>query len=903
MGMLKQILATKIYIPKPRPGSVLRPRLIDRLNAGLRGKLTLVSAPAGFGKTTVVTEWMTAVDCPVAWLSLDEDDSNPVRFLRYIIATLQTIAPEIGTSILNVLESSQPSITSLLIPLLNEVAMMPHEMILVLDDYHMLDSKVIDEALAFLIDNQPSQMHLVITTREDPQLPLARYRVRAELNELRASDLRFTADEATEFLNQAMGLSLMPDDITALTARTEGWIAGLQLASISLQPQQNPADFIQSFTGSHHFVLDYLVEEVLNRQPLHIQDFLVKTSMLNRLCAPLCDAIMQDHNHSSETLLRDIQQANLFLVALDNERHWFRYHHLFADLLRKRLGQFANAEINVLHMRASRWYEQHNLPAEAIHHALVAQDFELAAGMIEREWAISRSTTIQNPKQQAWMQALPESVYHNRPVLSAAYGWVLLNYGEIEAADVRLRDAEYWLDNDGQLDEVTAEMIVVDETEFQRLPLTVASARTYHALALGNIPETIKYGQRVLTLAGENEHHQRGIVTSLMGLAYWWLGDLESAHQFINEGLTYMHKMGNVPFVLSNTFGLADVRMGQGRLSDAIAIYEKGLQIAESQPYVIQGIADMYAGLGGLYREQNDLNSARDYINKSEELGEQAGLPNWRVRFCKIQARMMQTMGDFDEALKLLEEAEQLYYPTPLPDIQPIATMRARVWIQQGQINSALSWAHDQQLTLDSDVRYLNEFDLMTLAKIHIALVETGNHQSSIEKLTQLLDRLLDSAEADRRMGSVIEISILQARLYWAQGHREIALTSLQWALQVAEPEGYVRIFVDEGEVMKMILSEAIKQDISSVYSRQLLVAFENFSETSPTSQPLIDPLSERELEILQLLADGLSNHEVCEHLFIALNTVKGHNRNIYQKLQVKRRTEAVARARELGLI
>jgi len=901
--MLKQILATKIYSPTPRPRSILRPRLIDRLNTGLHGKLTLVSAPAGFGKTTLVTEWITAVDRPAAWLSLEEDDSDPVRFLRYIIAALQTIAPEIGTSILKVLESSQPSIISLLIPLLNEFAMMPHEMILVLDDYHVLDSPEIDEALIFLIDKQPSQMHLVITTREDPQLPLARYRARAELTELRASDLRFTPNEAAEFLNQAMGLSLMPDDIITLTARTEGWIAGLQLASISLQPQQSPADFIKSFSGSHYFVLDYLVEEVLSRQPPHIQDFLVKTSMLNRLCGSLCDAILQDREHSSQTLLRDIQQANLFLVALDNERHWFRYHHLFADLLRKRLGQLPSTEINRLHIRASHWYEQNSQLAEAVYHALASQDFELAAGMIEREWATSRSTLIQNPKQLAWMQALPESVHRNRPVLSAAYGWVLLNYGEIAVADARLRDAEYWLDLDGQSDDVNADMIVFDEAEYQRLPLTVASARTYHALALGNIPETIKYGERVLALAAENEHHQRGIVTSLMGLAYWWRGDLGSAYQFLNEGLAYMHKLGNVPFVLSNTFGLADVRIGQGRLLDATAIYKKGLQVAESQPYMIQGIADMYAGLGELYREQNNLDLASDYIHKSETLGEQGGLPNWRVRFCKIKARLMQTMGDFDKALQLLDEAEQLYYPTPLPDVQPIDATRARVWIQQGQINSALSWASDRQLVFNSDVRYLNEFDLITLTRIHIALVEKGNSLSPIDEMTQLLERLLDAAETDRRMGSVIEISILQARLHWIQGNREVALTFLQRALQLAEPEGYVHIFVDEGKVMKTILSEAVTQEIVPSYSQQLLMTFENSSESSRPSQPLIEPLSERELEILQLVADGLSNREVSEYLFIALNTVKGHNRNIYQKLQVKRRTEAVARARELGLI
>ena len=707
-SMTTPILSTKLHIPKPASNVVTRSQLFNVLDHGVDGKCIVVSAPAGFGKTTVISSWLVTVERAVAWLSLEESDNDLTRFLCYLIAALQSVEPRIGQQLLPVLQSEQRlPIENVMTILLNDVAGIEQEIILVLDDYHSIQAPEIDKALTFLVEHLPNNITLIITTREDPQLPLAKYRARAELTELRASDLRFTSDEAAEFLNQAIGLSLMPDDVIALTARTEGWIAGLQLASISLQSQQNPSDFIQSFTGSHHFVLDYLVEEVLNHQPPHIQDFLVKTSLLNRLCAPLCDAIVLDEKYSSQTLLRNIQQANLFLVAIDNERHWFRYHHLFADLLRKRLGQLASTEIiNKLHIRASHWYEQHNQRDQAIYHALAAKDFELAAELVEVEWIMSRSTTIQNRQQRVWMQALPESVYRNRPILSAAYGWVLLNYGEIDAADIRLRDAEFWLDLDGQTGHTT-DMIITDQTEFKRLPLTVASARTYHALAFGNIPETIKYGRRVLSLATENDHHQRGIATSLMGLAYWWSGDLESAYQFIGEGLAYMHKLGNVQFVLSNTFGLADVRIGQGRLFDAIAIYKKGLQIAESQPFVIQGIADMYMGLGKLYREQNELEAARDHINKSEKLGEHAGLPNWRVRFCKIQARMMQTIGDFDKALELLDEAEQLYYPTPLPDVQPIATIRARIWIKQGQINSALSWARDRQLTLDSDVQYL----------------------------------------------------------------------------------------------------------------------------------------------------------------------------------------------------
>lgn len=903
--MKTQILATKLYIPTPHPGSVMRPRLIDRLNGGLHGKLTLVSAPAGCGKTTLITEWISANELQVAWLSLDEVDSAPVRFLNYIVAALQTIEPEIGKDILNLLESPQPPpIASLLTPLLNELAAIPYEFVLVLDDYHVLDSQEIDTALAFLIDNQPPQMHLVITTREDPGLPLARLRVRGQLSEIRAADLQFTPDEAAEFLNNAMGLSLAPEDVAALEQRTEGWIAGLQLAAISMQGQTDIGQFIQSFTGSHHFVLDYLIEEVLTRQAAHIQDFLLKTSILDRFCQPLCDAVLQGDDDAQATL-EHIRQANLFLIPLDNERRWYRYHHLFGDLLRKRLGESASIEINNLHIRASQWYEQHAQQSEAIDHALTAEDFERAAAMIELAWATSHSTAFQSQELHTWMQRLPNSVYHNRPVLSAGYGWSLLNFGDLQAADERLRDAERWLSAADDMESSRSEMVVADHEAFQRLPATIASARTYHALALGDVPNTIKHGQRVLALAEENDHHQRGIATSLMGLAYWSKGDLETAYQFMTEGVEQMYELGNVHFALSSTFGLADVLLGQGRLLDAIAIYKKGLHVAESQPYQVQGIADLYLGLGDLYREQNDLQIARDYINKSERLGEQAGFPNWRVRFCKAQARMKQISRDFDEALDLLDEAERLYYVTPVPDVHPIPAMKAHIWIKLGQINNALSWVRDRQLSLDSEVGYLNEFELMTLARIHIAFVETGNTDSPVHELAQLLDRLLEVAETDRRMGSVIEISILQARLQWIQGNREVALTFLRRAFQLAEPERYVRVFVDEGEPMKAMLTEVLAQEIFPSYSQELLRAFEGASgsEPSPISQPLLDPLSDRELEILRLVAEGLSNREVCERLFVALDTVKGHNRNIYQKLQVKRRTEAVARARELGLI
>ncbi len=499
------ILATKLYLPPPRPNIVLRPRLIERLNEGLSAgrKLTLISAPAGFGKTTLVSEWVAGCGQPVAWLSLDEGDNDPTSFLAYLVAALQTIAANIGNGVLAILQSPQPpSIESILTTLLNEITTIPDHFVLVLDDYHVIDSKPVDEALTFLLKHLPPQMHLVITTREDPQLPLARLRARGQLTELRATDLRFTLSEAAEFLNQLMGLNLSEEDIAALETRTEGWIAGLQLAAISMQGHQDATSFIQSFTGSHHFVLDYLVEEVLGQQSESIQTFLLRTSILDRMCGALCDAVLGSPSASGQETLEYLEHANLFIVPLDNERRWYRYHHLFGELLRKRLGQsLVPGETAGLHIQASEWYEQNGFPSDAIHHAFAVKDFERVAKIAELEWPAMHAGA-QSIKWLGWMKNLPEEIIRARPVLCVNCAWAFLNAGELEAAEAKMQDAEYWLEpttvTGEKSDAPSIEMIVVDEEQFKSLPVVLVAARAYHAQAIGDISGTIKYTQRVL---------------------------------------------------------------------------------------------------------------------------------------------------------------------------------------------------------------------------------------------------------------------------------------------------------------------------------------------------------------------------------------------------------------------
>lgn len=910
---MDQLLTTKLFIPKNRPDLVSRPRLLERMNAGLHRKLTLVSAPAGFGKTTLVSEWIATCDRPVAWLSLEKGDSDPGRFLTYLVAALRTIVENIGEDILGVLQSPQPPlIESILIALINEIAAIQDNFILVLDDYHVLDSKPVDEALAFLLEHLSHQMHLVITTREDPNLPLSRFRARSELTEIRVADLRFTLSEAAGFLNQMMGLELSAEDISALETRTEGWIAGLQLAALSMREQEDVTGFIRAFAGDHRYIVDYLVEEVLLRQTERIRNFLLQTSILGRLSGPLCEAVTGQDGCSM--LLESLERSNLFIVALDEKRQWYRYHHLFGDVLRAHLMEEQPDQASILHQRASEWHEHNGSSTDAICHAMAAQNFERAADLVELAWP-EMDRRRQSAAWLGWARALPDELVRTRPVLSVGYGWALLDNGDLETAEPRLRDAEQWLgrtsSKSGKADFV--EFTVVDREEFQHLPATIAAARAYHALALGDVSGTVQYTRRALDLLPEDEYHRRATPAALLGLASWTSGDLETAEKALTDAMTDYQMAGNILFAITGTFVLADIRVTLGRLRQAFNLYQQSLRLAEGQgKFVRWGTADLYTGLSELFCEQNDLEAATKHLLRSRELGEQAALPRWSFRWYLAQARIKFAQGNLSSALDALDKAERNYVRGPVPDVHPIAAQKARVWVAHGDLAKAQDWAREQSLSADDDLRYLREFEHITLARILIAQFRNTGEERSIIDVTELIERLLGAAKNGGRIGSVIEILVLQALAYEAQDKIDTALASLDRALKLAEPEGYVRIFVDEGKPMARLLFEAATQGITPDYSGKLLDAFETDGENSEDmpsrisskfSQALIEPLSERELEILQLIAQGLSNREISERIYLAMPTVKGHNRNIFGKLQVKRRTEAVARARELGLL
>src|SRR6266567_592581 len=615
------ILATKLYLPRLRPNVVSRPRLLERLNEGLHRNLTLISAPAGFGKTTLVSEWVEGIERPTAWLSLDEGENDPARFLAYLVAALQTITANIGEGVLGMLQSSQPPPTeAILTALLNEITTLPDHFVLVLDDYHVLDAKPVDMALTYLVEHLPPQMHLVIATREDPQLPLARLRARSHFTEVRAADLRFTASEAAAFLNQVMGLNLSAADIAALEDHTEGWIAGLQLAALSMQGHQDVPGFIRAFAGDHRYIVDYLVEEVLQRQPAPVRSFLLQTSILDRLHGPLCDAVTGQEEGNAR--LEALERGNFFVVPLDDKRHWYRYHHLFAEVLSAHLMAEQPDQISTLHRRASAWYERHGSTADAIRHALAACDFERAAGLVELAVpAMGRNR--QEATVLGWLRALPDELVRARPVLSVHYAGALLLHGELEGVEARLRDAEQWLDTTTDMGELalasSAEMVVVDEAEFRRLPGAIAVYRAAIAQALGDVANTMKYARRALDLVPEDDHLGRGSAAALLGLASWASGDLETAHRTYADGMALVQRAGNLSDALGCAIALADIRIVQGRLREAMRTYERGLQLATEQGGpVLRGATDMYVGMSELHRERDDLHAATQHLLRSK---------------------------------------------------------------------------------------------------------------------------------------------------------------------------------------------------------------------------------------------------------------------------------------------
>jgi LuxR family maltose regulon positive regulatory protein len=879
------LLTTKLYMPPVGPRWVPRPHLIQQLEEGLHlgQRMTLVSAPAGFGKTTLLSEWLRQADRPVTWLSLDDGDNDPTRFLAYLIAALQKIDPAIGQSAQATLQAAHPlPMEPLLTTLINDIVATAEPFILVLDDYHVIEAPAIHKAVSFLLDHMPpldQGMHLVVATRADPPLPLARLRGRGQLTELHAADLRFTSSEAGLYFNDTMALDLSAEHVEALEQRTEGWIVGMQLAALALQGtlslhgQENVAGFVQAFSGSQRYVLDYLTEEVVNQQPREIQTFLLQTAILDRLSGSLCDAVTQ--GRGSQQVLEALEASNLFLVPLDEERRWYRYHHLFADILRQRLERGRGDLVPELHRRASEWYEREGLIAEAVGHALTCGDFERAAHLIEEAgWATftrGEMTTILG-----WIAVLPHHIVRANPQLGVLHAWAMAKSGDLDGTERSLREFE----GDDIRGEVTA-------------------VRAYVAGVRGDLSQAVELSQRALALLPAENLVVRAIVTQNLGVAYHWSGDPAAAIRALTEAVALSRAAGQSFQTLTAMAILGRAYEMQAALRQAMEIYQQALELgtgADRRPAPFACMA--YVGMASILYEWDDLDAAKQSTLEGVRLSELGGFIAYHIFGHTLLARVCEAQGDRGSALAQIEQAERLGQGIDYALVTALATeLRVRLWLAQGDRLAAARWAQERPLQPADELDAASEIEQMAVARMLIA-------QDRPEEALSLLATLLEAAQAAGRSAHVIKVRALQALAFQAQGNDGRALSALERALSLAAPEGYVRTFVDEGEAMARLLRRALTEGITVDYAARLLAAFgESPQAASPAAQALVEPLTEREMEVLRLIAVGLSNREIGDELVVAVSTVKSHINHIYGKLEVKNRTQAVARARTLGLL
>jgi LuxR family maltose regulon positive regulatory protein len=887
------LLETKLHPPRTRQRFVHRARLLERLEQAMDARLTLVSAPPGFGKSSLVATWLETTQGSgrrAAWLSIDAGDSEPTTFWRYLASALESALPDRDDADGPLLDPNEPRIDVALGRLINELGDVTDEVVLVLDDYHEVASAEIHASMAYLLEHLPATLHVVVATRADPPLPLARLRARGELVEIRAADLRFTDDEASHYFREVAELDIDARAVRALSSRTEGWVAALQLAGLSMQGRDDIAGFIAGFAGDDRYIVDYLVEEVLQRQTDAVRSFLLQTSILSRMTGSLCDAVTgQEHGRAT---LEQLDRANLFLVRLDDRREWYRYHHLFADVLQARLLDERPDEVPVLHRRASEWHEGNGDRSEAIRHAIAGKDFERAADMVEL--AMPEATRLrQDALRRTWMEELPAEIVRRRPVLSNLFAATRLVHGETEGVAAFLRDAEAGLN--GELGETRH----MDEDAFRSLRGSIAIHRAGLARLTDDVSGTIRHASSALDLIDQGDDLGRGSASALLALARWANGELLAADQGYVEAMGHLERAGYLADVVGCSITLAEIRRTLGKLSEALTVYERGLRLAtESGPTPLRGAADMHVGIADVLRERNDLEGADRHLARAAEFGDDNGLPQHPYRSRLTAALLRQASGDLRGAIEMAEEASRHYFTDFSPSVRPPAAVRARILVAAGEVDEAARWARDESLSADDAVTYVREFEHATLARLLVA-------QGRAAQAQPLLARLLAASEAGNRVGSAIDILVAQALALGAMGDERTAIASLVRALELARPEGYLRVFLDEGRPLLSLLRRVPKDAAAAEAVGALLVGTESKAavRSDAAGQGIAEPLSQRELDVLRLLAGDLDGPGIAAELFVSLNTVRTHTKNIYAKLGVNSRRAAVRRGADLGLL
>ncbi len=897
---LDTIVRTKLFVPPVRAGAVSRARLIAQISRGVQGALTVVSAPAGFGKTTLLASWAAAYPSRVGWVSLDAEDNDALRVTTYLILALKSVRADIGEVCLEMLSYPQrPPARTILAALLNEISALDTEFVVVLDDYHVITGEPVRDAVAFLIDHLCPNLHLVIVTRSDPLLPLARLRAKNQLAELRAEDLRFQAEEAAEFLSRSMGLDLPPQDVAVIGERTEGWITGLQMAALSMTGKQDKAAFIQTFDGRHHYVLDYLTDEVLSRQPESVQAFLMQTSILERFNASLCDAVTGGEN--GQEMLELLERLNLFLVPLDDQRCWYRYHQLFADLLRVRLRQSRADTLQALHLKAARWFEENGFEAEAVDHTLAAGDFERASRLVEKiavtMWIRGEITNLLK-----WIDSLPKALSCSRPRLCIYYAFALEITGQLAGVETLLQTAERGL----PLEE--------HRSDSRRMRGFIAAIRAYAATTNGKLDEAIDLSKKALADMQADDPLELSYINEILGIAYYLNNNLQDAASALLCGASLGLAAGTINVTSACYAKLAEIYKLRGQLQDALGLYQKMIKMGQESGPQFRVLGPIQGGLGDLLREMNDLDGAQEKLTEAVRHLRSWGNPNdWAFVTLNL-ATVQIARGAVDEALINLRKAEQIIElcSTTALTRSLFEACQVRLWLSQGRLKEAAEWAERKQAAGLPSNGIHRELELIAVSRVLIAL---GKSAQAIK----LLEQLAVSAQAGGHAGRMIEMHVLRAMALQAAGKQTAAFRDLEKGLILAEPGPYVRVFIDEAKPMRSLLREycldieAGKRQIQDreailKYVNKLLDAFvpSSGSESKIAGEPhssVTEPLTDRELEILRLLCSGYTNRQIADKVFISDNTVKSHVHHIFGKIGVQSRTQLILRARELNLI
>lgn len=898
------LLATKLYVPRLPQSFVARPRLVEKLEDGLSRGVTLVSAPAGFGKTALVTDWMRHSDRPVAWLSLDTADNDPTRFWRHLAAALDRVRPGIAERVTWLLGPSSNS-DALVEGLINEIATGREDIVLVLDDFHAIETEAIHASLGSMLERAPPELGVVIASRADPLLPLGRWRAGGKLSEIRVSELRFETGEAAQMLMETVGFDIDDQSVLALADRTEGWAAGLHLAALSLRDESDLAEFVDTFSGSHRYILDYLTEEVLDQQPTDVRRFLMETAILERLSGPLCDAVTGGDN--GQSMLESIEAANLFLLPLDDVRGWWRYHHLFADLLRARVEQQHPQRVEVLHRNAASWHEERGLTDEAFKHALASGDPDRAARMVERHFD-QVFPSSEGATAQRWLASLPAELIDARPRLSLAQGALNLTSGLVDEAEEAADNAERALAENG--DEAFEPSVGRGASRLANVPGAIAVCRAYAAQLRGDHEATIEFASSAVAELDDSEWMLEGIARMTLAVANWLSGRVDEAEPAMASNIEHWRAVGSRDLTALMSARLGRIQCGQARLDVAFASFQAAREVAmatEGRPLLAIGAANL--GIAEVAYQRDDLETALNHATEGIELSRRFVDTQSLASGLAILAWISHALGDAAGADEALDEAGRLAAPAVTDLLNPVPAQRARLHLARGDMKAAADWASQRGLTADDEVNYSQEPAHLVFARLLLA-------REQPEAALGLLDRLHQRAEAQSRAGSLIEIHVLRAVAMAALGDDENALDALAEALVRGHPHGYIRVFVDEDQPVAALLGQFIASGgpdrgtdsgIPLAYLGRLADAFHRDSPgitgAGTAIQGLVSQLSNREVEVLRLIAAGKPNRDIADELFIAVNTVKRHITHILQKLGATNRTEATARARDLGLI